>query len=96
MKDYSEKRDFHRMRMNSEMELTDSDNVTFAGVCRDLSGTGMRIFVEREFAQGDEIHAHLPSGSDQCLPFDALCRVLRCDPEPEGYLLGVEIVEIKR
>lgn len=95
-KEYSEKRDFHRMRMNSEIELTDSNGVTLAGICRDLSGTGMRIFVEREFSKGDEIYALLPSSSDQYLPFETQCRVLRCEPESEGYLLGVEIVKVKR
>jgi len=96
MKDYSEKRDFHRMRMNSEIELTDSNGVAFAGVCRDLSGTGMQLFVERAFSEGDEIHTLLPSSSDQFPPFETLCRVLRCEQEEEGYLLGVEIVEVKR
>lgn len=96
MKEYSEKRDFHRMRMNSEIELTDSSGLTFAGVCRDLSGNGMRLFVEREFSEGDEIHTFLPSRNDQFQPFETLCRVLRCEPEAEGYLLGLEIMKVKR
>lgn len=95
MREYSEKRDFHRMKMNSEIELTDSNGLTFAGICHDLSGTGMRLFVEREFSEGDEIHTLLPSSSDQFPPFETLCRVLRCEPEAEGYLLGVEIVKVK-
>lgn len=96
VKNYSEKRDFHRMRMNSEIELTDSHGVSFVGVCRDLSGTGMQLFVERALSAGDEIHTLLPSSGDQFPPFETLCRVLRCEPESEGYLLGVEIMDVKR
>ncbi|MFN2360954.1 MAG: PilZ domain-containing protein [Marinobacter sp.] len=96
MKDYSEKRDFHRMQMNSEIELTDGNGVAFPGICRDLSGTGMQLFVESAFSEGDEIHALLPSTSEQFPPFETLCRVLRCEPEGDGYLLGMEIVKVKR
>lgn len=96
MKDYSEKRDFHRMRMNSEIELTDGNGHSFAGICRDLSGTGMQLFVEREFSEGDEIHTLLPSSGDQFPPFETVCRVLRSEAETDGYLLGVEIIKVKR
>lgn len=100
MKDFSEKRDFHRMRMNADVELTDRHGRSLTGVCRDLSGTGMQLFVEREFAEGEEFQARLPSTNDQLPPFETVCRVLRCEPESgaevEGYLLGVEITEVKR
>ncbi|MDK8464020.1 PilZ domain-containing protein [Marinobacter sp. SS13-12] len=96
MKNYSEKRDFHRMTMNLEIELTDSNGVTFPGICKDLSGTGMQLFVERAFSEGDEINTLLPTTSEQFPPFETVCRVLRCEPDGDGFLLGMEIVEIKR
>lgn len=100
MKDFSEKRDFHRMTLNSKIELTDSEGVALTGVCRDLSGTGMQIFVEREFAKGEELHTLIAAIGDQVPPLETVCRVLRCEPESttesEGYLLGVEITEMKR
>lgn len=96
MKNYSEKRDFHRMTMNLEIELTDSNGVTFPGICKDLSGTGMQLLVERAFSEGDEINTLLPTTSEQFPPFETVCRVLRCEPEGDGFLLGVEIVEVKR
>lgn len=96
MKNYSEKRDFHRMTMNLEIELTDSNGVTFPGICKDLSGTGMQLFVERAFSEGDEINTLLPTTSEQFPPFETVCRVLRCEPDGDGFLLGVEIVEVKR
>lgn len=96
MRNYSEKRDFHRMTMNLEIELTDSNGVTFPGICKDLSGTGMQLFVERAFSEGDEINTLLPTTSEQFPPFETVCRVLRCEPDGDGFLLGVEIVEVKR
>jgi len=96
MKDYSEKRDFHRMTMNSEIELTDSNGVAIPGICRDLSGTGMQLYVERALSEGDEIHTLLPSTSEQFPPFETVCRVLRCVPDGDGFLLGMEIVKVKR
>ncbi|WP_225316554.1 MULTISPECIES: PilZ domain-containing protein [Marinobacter] len=95
MRDYSEKRDFHRMTINSEIELTDRNGVTFPAICKDLSGTGMQLFVERALAEGDEIHTLQPSNSEQFPPFETVCRVLRCEPEGEGFVLGVEIVKVK-
>ncbi len=96
MKDYSEKRDFHRMKMNSEIELTDGKGVSFPGICKNLSGTGMQLFVEKAFSEGDRIHTLLPSTSEQFPPFETECRVLRCEPEGDGFLLGMEIVKVKR
>ncbi|TKV69618.1 PilZ domain-containing protein [Marinobacter panjinensis] len=96
MKNYSEKRDFHRMTMNLEIELTDSNGVTFPGICKDLSGTGMQLFVERAFSEGDELNTLLPTTSEQFPPFETVCRVLRCEPDGDGFLLGMEIVEVKR
>lgn len=96
MKNYSEKRDFHRMTMNLEIGLTDSNGATFPGICKDLSGTGMQLFVERAFSEGDEINTLLPTTSEQFPPFETVCRVLRCQPDGDGFLLGMEIVEIKR
>ncbi|MCL7944939.1 PilZ domain-containing protein [Marinobacter sp. ATCH36] len=96
MKDYSEKRDFHRMTMNSEIELSDSNGVAFPGICKDLSGSGMQLFVEKAFSEGDEIHTLLPSTSEQFPPFETVCRVLRCEPEGDGFLLGMEILKVTR
>jgi hypothetical protein len=96
MKDYSEKRDFHRMQMNSEIELTDGNGFSLPGICKDLSGTGMQLFVEKAFSEGDEIHTLLPSTSEQFPPFETVCRVLRCESEGDGFLLGLEIVKVKR
>lgn len=96
MKDYSEKRDFHRMRVNSEIRLTTMEGQTFTGVCRDLSATGMQLYVEQPVAEGDELVALLEASGDNFPPFETSVRVLRVEPEGSGYLLGTTIIEVKR
>ncbi len=96
MKDYSEKRDFHRMQVNSEIEITDSQGNPFRGVCRDLSATGMQLYVDREIAPGEELKTVLHPSSDQFPPLETVCEVIRCEPEGDGFLLGTNISEVTR
>ncbi|OAN90332.1 pilus assembly protein PilZ [Marinobacter sp. EhC06] len=96
MKDYSEKRDFHRMQVNSEIEITDSQGNRFKGVCRDLSAAGMQLYVEREVAVGEELQTVLHPTSDQFPPLETVCEVIRSEPEGDGFLLGTNISEVTR
>ncbi|GAA3558534.1 cyclic di-GMP-binding protein PilZ [Marinobacter xestospongiae] len=95
MKDYSEKRDFHRMQVNTEIQITDSSGQTYTAICRDLSGTGMQLYVEQPIAEGTEIQTLMPSTNEQFPPFETICKVLRSTPEGEGFLLGITIVKVK-
>ncbi|MFW5824086.1 MAG: PilZ domain-containing protein [Marinobacter sp.] len=95
MRDYSEKRDFHRMQVNSEIQITDSEGRTFRGLCRDLSGTGMRLQVNSFVPEGAVLHTLLPSTSDQFPPFETEVRVLRTEPTDDAYLLGVMIEKVR-
>ena len=95
MKDYSEKRDFHRMQLNAEIEITDANGQQFRGVCRDLSGTGMQIVVDRPVAEGAELSTLLPSPNESFPPFETNIKVLRCGPDGEDFLLGTAITEVK-
>ncbi len=95
MRDYSEKRNFHRMRVNSEIAFTDNNGESHTGICRDLSGTGMKLQVTRVFAEGTELQTSLPAASEQFPPFETLSTVLRCTPEGDGYSLGVAIKKVK-
>ncbi len=96
MKDYSEKRDFHRMQVNSEIEITDSQGNRFKGVCRDLSAAGMKIYVEQEVEAGEELQTVLHPSSDQFPPLETVCEVIRCEPDGNGFLLGTNISEVTR
>jgi len=96
MKDYSEKRDFHRMQVESAIEITDSKGQTFKGTCRDLSATGMQLFVSTPVAIGEELTTVLHPSSDQFPPLETICEVIRCEPEGDGFLLGTNISEVTR
>lgn len=94
MRDYSEKRDFHRMQVDADIELIDREGNTFAGVCRDLSASGMQIKVAQQIAPGSELSTTLHPTSDKFPPLATLCEVLRCEPEGDGFMLGVNIVAV--
>ena len=94
MKDYSEKRDFHRMQVNSEIDITDSKGNRFKGVCRDLSATGMQLYVEQAVAVGEELQTVLKPSSDQFPPLETVCKVIRCEADGNGFLLGTNISEV--
>jgi molybdopterin-binding protein len=94
MKDYSEKRDFHRMQVNSEVEITDSQGEVFTGICKDLSATGMQIMVKQPVPVGQELKAVIKATGDQIPPLETICEVLRCDEDGDGYLLGTAISEV--
>ncbi|MBN7769511.1 PilZ domain-containing protein [Marinobacter daepoensis] len=94
MKDYSEKRDFHRMQVDSTLVITDDQGNTFQGVCKDLSAAGMQISVDHPFAIGDELKTRMESAGDQFPALETVCEVVRCKPDGERYLLGINIIEV--
>ncbi|SFM19462.1 PilZ domain-containing protein [Marinobacter zhejiangensis] len=95
MKDYSEKRDFHRMRINTEIQVTDDQGRQFSALCKDLSGTGMLLHLPDPMDEGSEIHTLMPSPNDQFPAFETISKVLRCSPEGDGYLIGLSIIKVK-
>lgn len=95
MRNYSEKRDFHRMQVNSEIEVATKDGRRFKGICRDLSGTGMQLYLDQPVAVGDELLTVLPSASEAFPPFETSLKVLRTAPDGDGFLLGTAILEVK-
>lgn len=98
MRDYSEKRDYIRMKVNARLRITREDNqATLTGVCRDLSGTGMLLEVSEAIPEGTRLHTSLPSQNDNFPAFESLVSVLRCTDQGGGrYLLGVNIDEVKK
>ncbi|PSF05400.1 PilZ domain-containing protein [Marinobacter fuscus] len=94
MKDYSEKRDFHRMQVNSSITVTGPDGQSHAGVCKDLSAAGMLVTIGSAFEVGDELKARIEGNGDQFPALETLCEVVRCEPDGDRYLLGINIIEV--
>ena len=96
IRDYSEKRDFIRMKVDTEISLTfeNSDN-TMKAVCRDLSGTGMLIETNEPLVEGSEFNTSLPSSNEAFPSFETKVKVIRCRPAENGnFMIGTEILNM--
>ena len=96
-RNWDEKRDFIRMKVNTEitLSLNDSDR-NVVGYCRDLSGTGMLIEVDEEIGTGDTCQTSLPSAGDSFSSLDATLKILRCTQVSDNkFEIGTEIIEIE-
>ncbi|MDX1451157.1 MAG: PilZ domain-containing protein [Oleiphilaceae bacterium] len=95
---YDEKRDFIRMKVDTEVILTlDGENKELKGHCRDLSGTGMLIEVAEAIKEGATCSTTLPSGNDAFPSLDATIKVLRCKQLGDStYQVGAEILSIDK
>ncbi|WP_343068337.1 PilZ domain-containing protein [Marinobacter oulmenensis] len=94
MRDYSEKRDFHRMQVNAGIQITDSSGETFTGTCIDLSATGMQLLVDRPMEVGATLSTRMDSADAQVAALETECEVMRCQQQDDGYLLGVNITRL--
>lgn len=59
-RDYSEKRDYIRMRVDAEVSLIHAGQVIPA-VCVDLSSSGMQVRAQRSFKVGDKLSVRIDS-----------------------------------
>lgn len=59
-RDYSEKRDYIRMRVDAEVTLIHAGQVIPA-VCVDLSSSGMQVRAQRSFKVGDKLSVSIDS-----------------------------------
>ncbi|BBP71938.1 pilus assembly protein [Pseudomonas sp. Seg1] len=59
-RDYSEKRDFIRMRVDADVVLIHAGDEVSA-VCIDLSSSGMQVEAPRQFAVGDRLSVRIDS-----------------------------------
>lgn len=96
IRDYSEKRDFIRMKIDTTITLNMKDKQkSITGVCKDLSGTGMLIEVDEAIGKGTELQTSLPSNNAAFPALETTVKVVRCSElENGGYLLGTEILKV--
>lgn len=93
-KNYSEKRNFIRMKINTEITLETAEG-RITGLCKDISGSGLLIEVDREFPIGTTLLAHINSHSDLHPPFRATCETTRMLVNDSGkYFIGLTVKEI--
>lgn len=93
-RNYSEKRDFIRMRMNTPITLSQG-GPSIQGVCNDLSGTGMQVLAASSFKLGEKIRVQIPSEHAELEGLDALTEVVRVDSLEDGrQSLGLTILSM--
>ncbi len=93
---YSEKRNFIRMQIDTPISVqveTHNENIT--GLCRDLSGGGMLVELEKALPVGSQMKVEInsPHGHEPML--QAKTRVTRVLGGPnDRCILGMEIEEM--
>lgn len=95
-REYSEKRNFIRMKVDTPAQLTETDSQqTYNGLCHDLSGGGMLLTLDEEVAIDTEFMVTVEAGHRTNPILQARCTVARVEPGPQNtFLLGLEISEI--
>lgn len=93
-RDYSEKRDFIRMHVETPATLS-IDGQSFMGTCLDLSSIGMQIRTESTFQIGDRLAVHISSAHSELKGLDAQTEVVRISVLEDGsQSLGLAILTI--
>jgi len=92
--DYEEKRDFVRMRIDTQVtySLNGNPDVTHQGNSMDLSATGLFMVTEFQPSVGDAIEIVMNPSSDRLPPFVAAGKVIRSEPnEDKSHLFNVSV-----
>ena len=94
-RDYSEKRDFIRMRVDADVFLIhEGDEVS--GVCIDLSSSGMQVEAPRQFAVGDRLSVRIDSDHAALTGLEAETEVVWVSAQDGGaQKLGLTILKMK-
>ncbi|MGF6591117.1 PilZ domain-containing protein [Pseudomonas sp. 2835] len=93
--DYSEKRDFIRMRVEADISLIHQGQV-IAAVCLDLSSSGMQVQAPQPFTVGDKLEVRIDSDHPALKGLEASTEVVWIADQPEGQQkLGLRILSMK-
>jgi c-di-GMP-binding flagellar brake protein YcgR len=93
-RDYSEKRDFIRMQIETAITLT-KDGQHYEATCLDLSSTGMQVLAATSLQMGDKIHVHIPSEHNELKGLEAETEVVRVGTHEDGrQSLGLAILSM--
>lgn len=88
---FSEKRNFIRMKINTPVTIHYAGR-SYPGVCKDLSGAGMQIETDEDFAPGEILEVTIEQKGDAHVPFKATVEVTRIDTTtPGNQVVGLAI-----
>jgi hypothetical protein len=94
-RDYAEKRDYIRMRVDADISLIYAGQIIPA-VCVDLSSSGMQIKASRSFKVGDRISVRIESDHPALKGLEADTEVVWvADVQGDVQKLGLTILKMK-
>ncbi|WP_339530464.1 PilZ domain-containing protein [Pseudomonas mucidolens] len=92
-RDYAEKRDFIRMRVDADVSLIHAGQ-EIAGVCLDLSSSGMQVQAQHPFKVGDTLKVRIESEHPALKGLEADTQVVWVRDEGDGKHLGLKILKM--
>ena len=92
-RDYAEKRDFIRMRVNADVSLIHAGQ-EIAAVCVDLSSSGMQVQAPRQFNVGDRLKVRIDSEHVALKGLEADTEVVWAKTTGEDQHLGLKILKM--
>lgn len=93
-RDYSEKRDYIRMRMEAPVTLRHGGR-DIPALCLDLSSTGMQLEAESNVSLGDKVMVHIASDHNQLKGLEAEAEAVRVSDLGQGrQSLGLAILSM--
>ncbi|WP_248797360.1 PilZ domain-containing protein [Pseudomonas sp. MWU13-2105] len=91
--DYSEKRDYIRMRVEADVTLIHA-GLEISATCLDLSSSGMQIAAPRAFKAGDQLLVRIESDHPSLKGLEAETEVVWVHDEGGGQRLGLQILKM--
>ncbi len=93
-RDYTEKRDYIRMRLETQVTLNHGGQ-SVPALCRDLSSTGMQIEAQCQAKIGDRVSVLIPSSHDSLKGLETEAEVVRVtDLEDGRQILGLAVTSM--
>ena len=93
-RDYAEKRDFIRMRVDADVSLIHAGQ-EIAGVCVDLSSSGMQVQAPRQFNVGDRLTVRIDSEHAALKGLEADTEVVWAKTVGDEQQLGLKILNMR-
>jgi len=91
--DYSEKRDYIRMRVDADVTLIHA-GLEISATCLDLSSSGMQIAAPQAFKAGDQLLVRIDSDHPALKGLEAETEVVWVHDEGGGQRLGLQILKM--
>ncbi|MET1080276.1 MAG: PilZ domain-containing protein [Pseudomonas sp.] len=93
-RDYSEKRDYIRMRLEAPVTLHHAGR-EISALCLDLSSTGMQLEAQSRVNLGDKVRVHIASDHNELKGLEAEAEVVRVSDLDDGrQSLGLAILSM--